>query len=104
MFMENQNITDIDKMETTKKNSDDSIDLDPVSTHAAHPNHGGDMLGDSDGITNDENPPTSNVDPTENVDEVVQEELVEPPLRRSVRERHSSTRFIQVSKGVQYLV
>ena len=92
MFMEDQDIKDIDKSEIAKKYNDDLIDLDSILTPIVHLDQEG-AVPEFDNYPTNSVPIIDGVELTEQVDEKIQELSDEIHLRRSTRERRSSTRY-----------
>ena len=90
MFVEDQTLKDVEKVETVPQPNDDLTDLDPIPPQHVDP-------VDRDDVQNDEHN-TDDVDAPEQpeMDEDVHLELPVPdmppfvPLRRFVRDRHPS--------------
>ena len=93
VFVEDESLKDIEKTQVVPQYIDDLFDLDPTPTQQSEPQH-------EDGIQNDEQHGTDNVDNQEQVDldEDIHPELPVDvpafvPLRRSSRDRQPSTRY-----------
>ena len=93
VFLEDQLVDDGDKVEKDSSSIEIPIRIDPVVPPIVHANHGGELQEGDGVIENEDNFTVDDVEPTEQVDGELLLPPYEPPLRRSTRGRHPSTRY-----------
>ena len=108
VFLEDQLLDDIDKIEKPKSSINIPIRVDPIPPSVLQDDHGrvaqeahGENVNDEALIVeqehgesvNDEVPTVDDVEPTEQVEQASPSSLIEISLRRSTRECQPSTRY-----------